>query len=425
MLEAMPGIPERFAPRCVPKLNLDRDVTKNASLACSRFIRSLSDRQTDLLLAVAAFLTVRVVLAAFVWLCGQHFRCFGPRCTDRQFFSDNFLLNGLFQWDAHQYRILAEQGYVLGQGVDTTAPFFPGFPMAARLVGEVFGSSLAGGIVVNNLACIVGAFFVARLARALELGKAGGTAEVARESILVWTAAPLTLFFSVYLSESLFGLAAVLLFWSVVKGQHVLAAAAGALACYTRLNGVILVAVALLLAWERRDVLRPTWKLYAAIGLGLLGFLAVLIEQRLAFDDFTEWTSAQRQWNRHLVWPWQTLQDDWYGLPGLDPRHRNVDRMYRTQELLALVVLLPLLFIRKSLKLPWALWLLGLAGWLLPLCSHSLISAARYQAGNLYFALAISVVLTRFPVLRALSWWAFGLVLAWYASTYPFGVWAT
>ena len=63
--------------------------------------------------------------------------------------------------------------------------------------------------------------------------------------------------------------------------------------------------------------------------------------------------------------------------------------------------------------------------WLLPVASHSLISFARYQAGNLYFALAIPALLQPRPLLRGLSWMLFGMVLAWYASTYPFGNWAS
>jgi hypothetical protein len=202
-------------------------------------------------------------------------------------------------------------------------------------------------------------------------------------------------------------------------------AVAGALATYTRNAGILVVVSGALLAWERRAAAPPGWKAYAAAAAGLAGFAAFLIEQKLAFDNMFEWVDAQQRWGRRLVFPWETLRDDWLGLPGLDPRRRDVDRMYRTQELLALGALLPLLFLRRRLGLPWAIWALGAAQWLLPLCSHSLISSARYQASNVYFALAIPILLVRYPLLRGLLWWAFGITLAWYASTYPFGVWAT
>jgi hypothetical protein len=83
------------------------------------------------------------------------------------------------------------------------------------------------------------------------------------------------------------------------------------------------------------------------------------------------------------------------------------------------------LFLRRRLRLPWSLWLLGVGEWLLPVASHSLISIARYQAGNLYFALAIPALLQPRPLLRGCVWMLFGMVLAWYASTYPLGSWAS
>jgi hypothetical protein len=42
------------------------------------------------------------------------------------------------------------------------------------------------------------------------------------------------------------------------------------------------------------------------------------------------------------------------------------------------------------------------------------MSCARYQAGNIYFALAIPALLANRPLLRGLCWMLFGLVLAFY-----------
>jgi hypothetical protein len=363
----------------------------------------------------------------FVWLTGQHYYCHGLRCTDRGFFPQNFLLNGLFQWDAFQYAQVATRGYYLGEHFDTTAPFFPGFPVAAWLAGWLVGGPLAGGIVVNHLASIGAAFFIARLVRRLavrdfSLG-AGDVAATAREATLFWLASPLAIFSCVFLSESLFGFESVLLLWAVVSGRWPIALAAGIAATATRSAGVVVVACAAVLAWERRREVEVGTLGICALALAPVGLIAFVLHEHQALGDGFAWVAAEARWGRGLVPPWRTLVDGWHGLPGL--WIRNPDQMYATQELLALALTAPLLLLRRRLGLPRGIWLLGVAEWLLPLCSHSLISAARYQAANVYFALAIPALLQARPLARGVAWMLFGMVLAWYASTYPFGNWAS
>jgi hypothetical protein len=219
----------------------------------------------DLSRAVLIYLVTRVALGVFVWLVQQHEVCHGPRCTDNAVFPENRLLNGLFQWDAiHYYRVLS-RGYFIGHDYDTTAPFFPGFPLAAKAVGMLVGSPLLGGILLNHVASLLAAVLMARLVRDLSIGEVrsepGGAEALksvdstAREATLFWLGAPLTFFFAVFLSEALFGLASVTALWAVVRGRWPLALVAGIVVSATRNAGLIVCASALLLAWERRHVL--------------------------------------------------------------------------------------------------------------------------------------------------------------------------
>ncbi len=389
-----------------------------------RFLGKDDSRRADLARAVLLYLVTRLALGVFVWLTAQHFHCVGPRCTDRGFFPHNLLLNGLFQWDAFQYRQLAQHGYYAHSGFDTTVPYFPAFPVLSATLGRLFGSVLVGGIVLNHVASILSAYLAARLCRRLGVGDvAGDVSATAREATLFWLAAPLTLFFCVFLSESLFGFASLLTLWAVASGAWPLALVGGILATSTRNAGLIVCACALVLAWERRKERPPGWFGWGCIALGPLGLVALVAWQQSALGDGFAWVAAQRRWNRFLVFPWRTFRDDWLGFPTL--ASRNVDAMYRTQEVLAMVVTAPLLFLRRRLRLPWSLWLLGVGEWLLPVASHSLISIARYQAGNVYFALAIPALLQPRPLLRGVTWMLFGMVLAWYAATYPVGNWAS
>ncbi|HKP56129.1 MAG TPA: hypothetical protein VJV78_05405 [Polyangiales bacterium] len=393
-----------------------------ARLFQAEFWRS-DTRAADFARAVALYFATRFALASFVWLTGQHYDCGRAGCLNRAFFPDNFLINGLFQWDALQYWLVIQRGYYLGESFDTTAPFFPGFPVLAWLTGRLFGSSMAGGIVLNHLCSIAAAFGITRLCRRLGVGEPGGRDAVAREATLFWLASPLTLFFCVFQSESLFAALSVGLLWSVATGVWWMTLLCGVLITATRNSGIVVVACACLLAFELRREARMRPAGWVALLLAPLGLVAFSIYQHYALGEAFAWVTTQLRWNRFLTTPWRTISDEWMGWPPL--ARRDVAPMYRVQELLALTVLAPLFFLRRKLHIPRAILLLGVIEWILPLLSHQLFSSARYQAGNLYFALAIPALLANRPLLRGLCWMLFGMVLAWYLSTYPHGVWAT
>lgn len=379
----------------------------------------------DVVRATLFYLATRAGLLLYVWLTSQHFAPITPG-LDRAFFPDNLLLTGLFQWDAFQYRQLIEHGYYQGAGYDLTSPYFPGFPLAAIVVGKLVGSPLWGGIAANHLSSIGGAFLITRLARRLGVGEQGADKEaIARETTLFWMASPLSFFFCVFQSEAVFAFASVLALWAVVSGLWPLVAVAGILVTSTRNAGIIVALAAALLAWERRSEVRVGalgWTCIAAMPLGLLG---LIVYQHYVLGDGLAWVHSQILWNRFLSWPWTTIADDWKGLPSLSRATINLDGMYKVQELMALSLLAPLFLFRKRLNLPWALLVLGVLEWVLPLTSHMLASSARYQAGNLYFALAIPALIATRPALRGLTWMFFGMVMAWFAATWPYGFWST
>jgi hypothetical protein len=391
-----------------------------------RVFWSAHERGADLTRAFAAYAVTRVAFAVFVWLTGHHYDCGRAGCLDRGFVPNNFLLNGLFQWDGLHYWQLIRRGYYVGENYDTTAPFFPGFPMLAWLVGRLFGASLVGGIVLNHLCSIAGAFGIARLSRHLGIGEnvdEGSRSAVARDSTLFWLASPLTIFFCVFLSESLFASLSVFVMLGIVTRRYWMVLVAGVLLTCTRNSGIFVIACAALLAFERRREFRLSSRGWLALALTPIGLLAFMLYEQLKLGDPLAWVHDQVRWNRFLTTPWRTVADAWYGIPPLN--ERKVDAMYPTQELLALAITAPLFLLRGRLRIPWSILVLGIGEWMIPLLSHALFSASRYQAGNLYFALAIPAVLANRPTLRALCWMLFGMVIAWYLSTFPFGVWAS
>lgn len=398
-------------------------MTADAAAADSRDVGEPSWKR-DFAIATAVFVATRLAVAVFVWLTGQHFGCTGPRCAHRTPYPTNFLVNGLFQWDALHYQALVDRGY--GPGQPITAPFFPVFPFAARALGYLFGSARFAGILLNQVSAVVGAVFAARLARvAVRPSPPSAALSLGTTTILFWLAAPVSFFFSVFLSESLFSCLAAIALWAAYRGKWValglsLAAVSGA-----RVNGVLILLGAAIILWERRREVPLGRGAFLALAVAPLGLVWMLLLEKSAYGDAFAWVEAQRHWGRHLVLPTTTLHDDWKGFPGLNPARKNVDAMYRAQELLAAALTLPFLFLRRRLGLSVGLWVVGVLTWLMPLSSHSIIAFARYQAGNVYLAVAIPAVLTKHPLLQALAWWGFGLVFAWYASTFPHGVWAS
>jgi hypothetical protein len=386
---------------------------------------SQETRRADFARTLVLYVVTRFALMLFVWLTGHHYDCGRAGCLDRGFQPDNFVLNGLFQWDALHYYQVIRIGYFIGDNINTTAPFFPGFPVLAWLTGRLFRSSLAGGIVLNHACTIGAAFGITRLCRRLSIGEGGADARaaVARETTLFWMASPLTLFFCVFQSEALFAFLSVVVIYGVVTGRYALVFVAGLLITCTRNSGIVVIACAALLAFERRRELPVRPAAIAALALAPLGLAAFMGYEQLVLGDPLAWVHAQVRWDRYLTTPWRTIADSWFGFPSM--RERSVKAMYPAQELLALAVTLPAFFLWRRLHIPIAILVLGVIEWLLPLLSHALFSAARYQAGNLYFALAIPALIANRPMLRGVCWMLFGLVLAWYLSTYPFGVWAT
>lgn len=111
------------------------------------------------------------------------------------------LLAGLARWDSAGYLAIAEQGYGV-PGRETLAAYFPAYPLLMRAGGAPLGGSadayLAAGILVANLALLVAAVALFRLAAARLDERAGERAAV---YLLLF---PTTVFLSAVYADALF-----------------------------------------------------------------------------------------------------------------------------------------------------------------------------------------------------------------------------
>lgn len=200
-------------------------------------------RKADLgLIALAVALVITQVLLAT--LSGR-----GDSWGDRY--------RSLCIWDGGWYSSIVEHGYTLESPPDTNGQtnlaFFPGYPIAARLVYRMFHTSAALALLVTSQASACA--FWAVLLHALRRWQVSSSVTLAAIALIFCH--PAGFFMVVTYSESLF-FAALLVFLfegsraRASTGALVTAAAAGYVASATRIVGAPLAAIPLL--WALRDI---------------------------------------------------------------------------------------------------------------------------------------------------------------------------
>jgi len=250
-------------------------------------------------------------------------RTYDPTGLTRPFspFVD-LLLAPAARWDAVWYLSIADDGY---GGDKAKAVFYPLYPLLAKVVGLVVGSSLVGALLVS-LACFLAALVLLRRLAELELGARDG-----RAAVLLVAFFPSAFFFSGIYSESLFLLLSVGALLAARTERWAWAGIAGALAALTRNSGAVLLLPLLLIWlygprgggrslpgprpwWRPRYALAPELAWLALIPLALAGYLAYV--GAVLGDPFAPF-GAQELWGRHLVplgGVWEGARAAWLGV---------------------------------------------------------------------------------------------------------------
>jgi hypothetical protein len=216
------------------------------------------------------------------------------------------------QWDADIFVVLAKygyRGYAAHSQYTHLAAFFPGEPVALRLVHGVVRSWSAAGVLISAVAGLVATIALGRLAR-LEAGPVAGL-----RAPLYLILSPYAVFLAAGYSEALF-LAFALPSWLAARqGRWVTAGLLAGMAATIRIDGLFL-GIALLVEWllnARRSGShgRRATELAAlsAPWLVTAGFFTYL---HSVTGDWLAWSHAQRDgWGRHLTAPWTALHTSW------------------------------------------------------------------------------------------------------------------
>lgn len=213
--------------------------------------------------------------------------------------------------DINWYLGIAELGYhkePFNTDKQRNWAFFPLFPLLWRAASRLTGEFVITGIVLVNIFFFFALVVLHKTARAFGLDEAD-----ARRSLFYLAVFPVSYFFSLPLTESLFLLLTTGSFLAAKRERWWLAGLIGALASATRVTGVLLFPTLLVLALQTYG--RNFWRRPQLLGLclipaGLLSFmyyLYMITGNPLAFKDILV------RWGRStgffLLTFWQYLQD--------------------------------------------------------------------------------------------------------------------
>jgi hypothetical protein len=224
------------------------------------------------------------------------------------FFAGPDVLRGWVHWDGEWYKRIAEDGYFFSTAVQSSAAFFPGYPLVLRGLDAIGGDPAAWGIAVTLVCGAVVSVVFPGWCRRMGLGAAAPTALAA---LLLWPYAWF-LFGAVY-SDAMFLAFSLGAFVMVERDRPVAAGLLGAVATATRPVGVaVLVALVVRVLERRRREGRKLEPRDAGVLLsagGLLAFMAFLqhrFDEPLAFAEAQEapgWVNdpGPRTWFKYVV----------------------------------------------------------------------------------------------------------------------------
>ncbi|GLW20644.1 mannosyltransferase family protein [Microbispora triticiradicis] len=221
------------------------------------------------------------------------------------------LLERWHYWDVDLFREIAEFGYGgdPNQDPDPGLPaFFPGLPLALRLVHLVVHDWTLAGLIISFLAGAVAMVALAKLAD-LEAPVGAG-----RWAVLALLLCPPAVFLFAGYSEALF-LAFALPAWLAVRRRNwPVACALAAGASCVRVTGLFL-AAALVTEFVVSRIRRDGWTGWRDAPWLLLPFAPIVAYsayQHSRTGDWLAWNHAQEAgWGRRMVWPWESFRSTW------------------------------------------------------------------------------------------------------------------
>jgi len=323
----------------------------------------------------------------------------------------------MWRADVAHYMVLAQEGYLkapfdIESHRSRQFAFFPLHPLLLWLLSHVTKDLMLGGAALSNI------FFFFALILLHKLTLAFGYDEsVAGRTIFYLAAFPVSYFFSVPMTESVFLFLTVASFYAAKREKWWTAGILGAFASAARSNGVLLLPALVLLSWQMYRSL----KIRKILGLVLVpvGLCAYMFYCWLLSGDALAYSHAMVRWGRkptffliplvkYFIHPHQLLES-W-----------NFNFLNAVSALLCFVCVYILIRRRE-----WALAFYTFMSIVLPLSTGLLQSLDRHTAAffSVFMALAIAArTYTLDQTIRFIFVIILGIMTALYAANYTIAV---
>lgn len=315
------------------------------------------------------------------------------------------------RWDASHYLSLAENGYTATGDGRFSIVFYPFYPWLVRAAAFFCRSYFGGALLISGVASVVAGLLLRRLA---ELDQPEKVARLAVWFLFIF---PTAYFLHIGYTESLFLalvlgslLAARMQFWA-------LAGMLGALACLTRVNGLLLGPTLLVEAWlQYRVTRRINWR-WLWIGATGLGFAAYLfLNYRVTGDPFAFSPIMEEHWYKKMMPPWVGIRDVWLRIPGFNLTEGLHEFLFIVFSFLCTV------WCWIKLRPTYAIWMT--LNWLLINSTTYVVSVPRYCLTLFPIFILLARLAAKRPlagrIMTALSL----LLLALFAMKFAHGTWA-
>ena len=316
------------------------------------------------------------------------------------------------RWDAVHYLRLAEKGYLPpGREEHVSLVFYPLYPWLTRIAAVFTRDYLAGAFVVSGVASIAAGLLLQRLV-ALDFP---GT--VARHAVWFLFIFPTSYFLHISYTESLFIGLTLGCMLAARTDRWLLAGVLVALACLTRVNGLLLMPVLAIEVLQRWWITRRIDWRWLWIGLGVVGFGAyLLLNYKLTGDFFAFSKIMEEHWYKKFAPPWIGVRDVWLRVFGVNLAEGFHEFFYIVLGFVCTV------WCWIRLRPSYAVWMT--LNWLLVNSTSFVLSVPRYT-------LALFPIFILFAEVGTKRQWFYTLVTVWslmwlaiFVSRFAQGTWA-
>jgi 4-amino-4-deoxy-L-arabinose transferase-like glycosyltransferase len=317
--------------------------------------------------------------------------------TDQPIDKAYWFLDVLNRWDAQSFLRIAQYGYE-AQGKDAyRIVFLPFYPALITLFRIVFRDYVLSSVIVSAVATLVLGLSFRQL---VKLDYSEKTAQLAVLYLFIF---PTSYFLHLPYSESLFLALAISCFIAARKRLWLAVGILGALACLTRVNGLILIPALAFEVWEEHRETKKTNRSWLFLALIPMGFGIYMAINYFVTGDPVKFLFYQREnFGRHFDLPWHGIKGTYDRISSPKP----VDsQMYGFQELsfVALGLFATLIgwrYLRNSYRVWMAL------NWLLFISTSFVLSVPRYTLIMFPMFILMARVSLR-------NWWVKVLLIGW------------